>query len=678
DLYHHYVRVHNLFIHCRPHISFVRIEPIVGALIVPVPLYRMGPSTILSIVPLSAAVLKLGSTISYEFFRHNEMPEKLRLLNAQLQLFNSFLEEVLRESGVLKTPSRFDYPGTESITEALEECKEFLEHYKTKLSTRRRYGEEAQRTWPLTGPDSPQLEDFHKRIDRHYVELQHWTMRVLQTDLAGLQSSMSTRAPLTMVEASNGETLKTSFTRIIPLQISPQIHLIPEPPSEMPTADASPLSNRVPGLRPSSRVPSIASIPELPPSAFPDRRQSFSLGRHRPGNTSSIAGPVTELLSGRGHDGAGINLYIGKRGPWEFVPDNYKLSKLDEAMVVEWLRDRRRIKHYIPRGTRGIPFTKPNDSKLELSFLPRGSKHQFEIIDGTTIEIIRDIPKYQFSHKSDWKIFQRRVRARAYLEIIPVVRIHREAEINNAMGVHLKVWGGVDLDNEPTLSFADLGESQFNSHVEYKLCWFKTTPELRGVNRVILWPHPPGSDLEHRPQPQGPGRPASTIGPVAGGMPWNPNQSMPSRSQSISAPPAALYQCKGVRPSGDVRALGYLEIEFENSELRDDFLRACFEAHHPGSRTPRGNTSVSDSLPSTSLRSTPSQPKSCTSSSDHTLRELEGDMEIHTTPPTSIRPWPSSEEVHHNALSPFALPQPAIQELEALEVLKADVEGHHA
>ncbi|KAI1084871.1 hypothetical protein F5B20DRAFT_591904 [Whalleya microplaca] len=634
----------------------------------------MDPGTIVSIVQLSASVLKLGSKISHEFFGNDRIPEKLRLLNTRLQLFNGFLEEILRESAASGTPSRFDYPGTESIIKTLTDCKKFLDHYETTLSAKSRFGGAAQRIWLLTGPDSSRLEDFHKRIDQHYTELQHWTMRALHRDFAGLRSSIPTRAPIPILEASNNEILQASSTNDTSLQFSCQSTLIPELPAEIPIVHASSLPNKSPGLGPPSRTPSIASIPELPQSAFPARGQSYFFSPNSPYHKSPTSGPVAQLLS-RGHDTATINLYIGKRGPWGFTFKNYKVSDLDEMRVVEWSGDGVRIKHFISRGTRGIPFTKHKDNKLEVSFLPREAKHQFEITDETTTEVIQDRPRYQFDHKTDREIFQRRVRSREYLEMIHVVRIHREGERNIAIGVHCKVWRRDALDNEPTFSFAALEKGQANHHVEYKIRWFKKTPELKGDNKVVLRVYSPESDLDYGPQPHEPEKRSLTIGLVVRRMSGSPNQPTQSRLPSVSAPPLMLYEFKGMKPPDDARDLGYLEFEFENSKLRENFLNACFEAHHPGSRTWRRNTSMSESISSSSMHSTPSQPASWTSSSNQTLHEVMGDTGIHATPPTSTRPWPS-QEVHFNTLSPFALPQPAIHELEALEMSKVDNDVH--
>ncbi len=68
----------------------------------------------------------------------------------------------------------------------------------------------------------------------------------------------------------------------------------------------SPHSTRSPRLVPSSRTSSLASIPELPPNILGDLRQHSDSSRRPSSRTSStIQGPVMELLRSHGHQSSG-------------------------------------------------------------------------------------------------------------------------------------------------------------------------------------------------------------------------------------------------------------------------------------------------------------------------------------------------------------------------------------
>ncbi len=122
----------------------------------------MDPGTALAVLQLSASVLRLGSTVAYEFMGHGEkVPQKLRNLNQRLQTFNTFLNQILQLS------KGQEFPGLEAIRQTLQDCKDFLKQNETTLSTRSRFGAAPQRIWLSTGPGSSRIDEIHTKFDHH-------------------------------------------------------------------------------------------------------------------------------------------------------------------------------------------------------------------------------------------------------------------------------------------------------------------------------------------------------------------------------------------------------------------------------------------------------------------------------------------------------------------------------
>lgn len=134
------------------------------------------PGTILAVVRLSTSVLTLGRDIAFEFFGPERAPEKLGHLNTRLQILNDFLERVLAQPGSPDKLSTTRFPGSISIEKTLKECKEFLENYRSLLLEPGSLGATARRVRLIVGPDASRIDEFHRRIDQHYAELQQWQM----------------------------------------------------------------------------------------------------------------------------------------------------------------------------------------------------------------------------------------------------------------------------------------------------------------------------------------------------------------------------------------------------------------------------------------------------------------------------------------------------------------------
>lgn len=222
----------------------------------------------------------------------------------------------------------------------------------------------------------------------------------------------------------------------------------------------------------------------------------------------------------------------------------------------------------MPPGPKQIPYTQPNNSKNEVTFLPHDSEHLLEI---TTPENgaknIKDRVRYQFTHKADRDIFQRQVRARQTLHSMQVLRIHTSREKCVARNDHLKVWSRNDRDMEPTFSFPYLGKNEpGHQHVEYKIRWFRKEPERRGDTQLRLYPYSEDTNLSY-------GRTTSIddsnkksqnvksiIRRMSGSSYVLPTSSSPSNSSNSTL----LYDGKGTPAPEDLK-LRYLEFEFQNS-----------------------------------------------------------------------------------------------------------------
>lgn len=218
----------------------------------------------------------------------------------------------------------------------------------------------------------------------------------------------------------------------------------------------------------------------------------------------------------------------------------------------------------VPLGPRGIPYTKPKNPKIEVTFLPHSSEHWFEITTSSDeTKRLSEKARYQFTQKADRDIFQRQVRVRQYLQMVEVVKIHTWKERNVAMDVHLKVWARNNQDIDPTFSFAYLGQTEPNHHVEYKIRWFKKEPERKGDTRLILRPYSEDTDLGYGPAADDPGKKGGHIKGLIRRMSGSPNVAFASHSPSIGHSPVVLYEGKGKAAPEDEK-LGYLDIEFQS------------------------------------------------------------------------------------------------------------------
>ncbi|KAK5632565.1 hypothetical protein RRF57_008279 [Xylaria bambusicola] len=147
----------------------------------------MDAGTALAIVQLSASVLKLGRDIAFEFVGPEGVHKKLKHLNTRLQILNTFLGEVLEQPGSPDKLSTTQFPGSESIAKTLRECKSFLEQYKSLLSETPGRSTTAQRLLLTIGPDASRIDEFHKKIDQHYAELEQWRIGGLSNRIHNLQ-----------------------------------------------------------------------------------------------------------------------------------------------------------------------------------------------------------------------------------------------------------------------------------------------------------------------------------------------------------------------------------------------------------------------------------------------------------------------------------------------------------
>jgi hypothetical protein len=276
---------------------------------------------------------------------------------------------------------------------------------------------------------------------------------------------------------------------------------------------------------------------------------------------------------------------LGQRA-WNFNAGCCNVSEVEGIKIVEWHNQTTKIKHFrklrnlcwlnwfnlniVPPGTTRIPHTKPNDTKCEVSFIPKGTKHSVEVFENNTCSLIATTPRYLFSHKPDRETFQRKLRGRKYLEMIQAKIIHSERDKYIAKDVHLKVWCRDELDEEPTFSFSHHEEGQINHNVEYKVRWFKRTVEAKGDHRLILRVYSQESDLEYGPKAEEPSRRASTFGNMIRRKSGGSSQ---SRSPSMSPALSTLYDTKGITPPASVHDLGYLDIEFQSSKCKSPPFR---------------------------------------------------------------------------------------------------------
>lgn len=186
-------------------------------------------------------------------------------------------------------------------------------------------------------------------------------------------------------------------------------------------------------------------------------------------------------------------------------------------------------------------------------------QHVFEVTENGVFFEISERPRYHFNHKPDRESFQRRFRGCQYLEIIQAKVISEGGRLV-AKDVHLKVWSRGELDEEPTMSFAHHGAKEINHQVEYKIRWFKKTPEVRDSTKLVLRTYSLESDLDYGvlPEEQSTKR-FGIIRRLSG-------SSSKSRSPSVNGLLQPLYDAntKGITPPRAVQELRSIEIEFQS------------------------------------------------------------------------------------------------------------------
>ncbi|KAI0436655.1 hypothetical protein F4803DRAFT_541482 [Xylaria telfairii] len=650
------------------------------------------PGTILAVVRLSASVLTLGHDIALEFFGPERAPEKLGHLNTRLQILNNFLERILAQPGSPDKLSTTKFPGSISIEKTLKECKEFLENYRSLLLEPGSLGATARRVRLIVGPDASRIDEFHRKIDQHYAELEQWQMGSLAAGIdelriliTSVRESIPGASTINQPAYSNETTSELGYHPIHHTSATTSTDLLPNQHLLSPTIHTSPV------LRAPSRNPSLSSIPELPPAAiqnpsFPiieSGPDTSSVGRHiNYGNLGPA--PISRSSWDVPSPGNSITLVVGAReDELQFSLDGYQVYDDGTARIIESFnhQTQTRVRHYLPEETKRIPFTKPEDTRMEVTFLPRRSKHKFEITTQDGPKSILDEFSYQFTYKVDRERFQRQVRLRQFLQIVRVVRIHTSEEKNIAMDVHLKVWARNEDDTAPTISFAWLGENGSKHHVEYIIRWFKNEPERRGKKRprLILRPYTEDTDLSYRSATDDPSRRSSTFREFRRRVSSASSMSFASRSTSVSNFPGVLYEWNGKIPPDHIRALGYLEIEFDNVALREKFVNACFEAHPPGPYSPRratiGSETDSFSANQTSIFSSCSPAISQATTPQQSVNELDATVCPVELPSPAI---PRHIPIQFDNPNPFTMPDaaaPISYELEAGEMSPTDTHG---
>ncbi|KAI0193734.1 hypothetical protein EV127DRAFT_509841 [Xylaria flabelliformis] len=446
-----------------------------------------------------------------------------------------------------------------------------------------------------------------------------------------------------------------------------------------------------PVLRAPSRNPSLIPIPELPPAAIPN--SSFSSRESR--SKTSLVGrnihygslgpasisPSSLIVPSFGHS---ITLIIGAKEELRFSLDAYQVHEDGTARIIECFSSQTRVRHHLPSENVRIPFTKPEDVRMEVTFLPRRLKHKFEITAPDGLRSILDEFSYQFTYKADRENFQRQVRIRQYLQMVRAMRIHTLEERDIAMDIHLKVWARSESDTYPTISFAWLGRDRWKHHVEYIIRWFRNEPERRGEKRprLIMHPYTEDTDLSYRLAGDDPGKKNSTVKDFKRRMSVGSTISFASRSTLVNYSSRVLYEGKGKIAPDHVRELGYLEIEFDNVTLREKFVNACFEAHSSAPPTSRRATLGSDTdsfgANQASVFSSRSPTVSHTTTPQHSVSELDATVCPVELPSPAI---PRHIPIQFNKINPFEMPDAAVPiryELEASELSPTDTLGQEA
>ncbi|KAI1108282.1 hypothetical protein F5Y14DRAFT_445580 [Nemania sp. NC0429] len=546
--------------------------------------------TIIAIIQLSGAVLKLGRDIANEFFSAGA-PERLKHLNSRLQTLNETLERVLAPHGSRHLTTKF--AGSKSIEKTLKECKTFLEGYKSLLAETRRRRSVAQHVLLVIGPDAERIDEFHKKIDQHHIELSQWRMESIDGKLDILISHRrlsSTAGDLPLQPRNVLDPISEFPPAAPPYQATPSYE------SEPTAAQNSWNSPPVPNYEDESTVVrNNQTVPIYDGASTTTRNNSWSsptVSNHdiRPKQPfrNSWNGPGIGPTQAIPH-GHYVTIQLGVREGLQFTPDACRVYMDNKVWIADWSSPQIRVRHILPSGPRRIPYTKPNTN--EVTFLPHNSEHQLEI---TTPEYgaksIKDRIKYVFTHKEDRDRFQRQVRTRENLQVIQVVRIHTSREKNVAIGAHLKVWSRNDHDTEPTFSFPYLGRD--HQHVEYKVRWFRKEPEKRKETLLRLYPYSEDVNLSYGPPGDVPNDKNQAIRNRIRRMSGISSAPSTSRSSFTSSDSAVLYDCQGSQPPADFK-LKYLEFEFQSSVLREKFVSACYEAHHRSSSS-RPPTIVSE------------------------------------------------------------------------------------
>ncbi|KAI1120845.1 hypothetical protein F5Y10DRAFT_272672 [Nemania abortiva] len=626
----------------------------------------MDAGTIIAIIQLSASVFKLGREISSEFFVPDSTPDKLRHLNTRLRILNEFLETNLERPGSPDKLPTTRFSGLIAIEKTLKECKTFLEDYRSLLLKTTGPTATAQRVMLKVGPSASRIDDFHKKIDRHYAELGQWQIGSLADKMDELYTLInSLREAIPVASTNSIPTFPNSYQTHATPQITsyPGLNITTPAMADLPANQQPLISPRTrisPVLRAQPPTPSLNSFPEPPPATIP----SYSIQPAEGGSvTSSIGmqsydgsiGPAQSSLWSASLSGNYITLLLGTKEELRFSPDVYKVYTDDRGRIIDWFSPQIRVRHFLPSGTKGIPYTKPKNPKIEVAFLPHGSEHSFEVTTASEgIKRTSEKCRYQFTNRMDREIFQRQVRTRQYLQTVEVLKIHTPQEKNVAVHVHLKVWSRNDQDVDPTFSFAYLGPNEPNHHVEYKIRWFRREPERKGDKRLILQPYSEDTDLSYGPASDDTSRKSisGTLKDIRRRMSTSPVTTFTSHSPSTGHPPVVLYDGKGRAAPEEVK-LGYLDMEFQTLGIREKFVNSCYEANHHTSRRATSEIEMPSSNPP-SLFSLGSSGASQATTPQHSISELEG-----LSPATELDG--SSHPVEMSALEySLRLPSPAI------------------
>ncbi|KAI1179808.1 hypothetical protein F4777DRAFT_532080 [Nemania sp. FL0916] len=634
----------------------------------------MDPGTILAIIQISASVFKLGREISLQFFGPDKAPERLKHLNSRLRILNDLLQQITVQKGSPDKLSTTRFPGSDSIENTLRDCGDFLRHYKALILEQ---GSFAQQVKLIAGPDASRIDEFHRKIDQHYAELGQWRMVLLHD-----------RVDEILARVNNLRGQETGLG-IIPYTVPPPYH----PPST--SAPATPDINitPIPGDLSTSPIripprprPQSQQLNTIPESQFGENEIGSPNGStHRPSHDSGRP-PTVLSPSCPPSPGHYVTLCMGAKEPLVFSLDAYSVYEEEGIRIIEWACPQLRVRHFLPPGNRRIPYTKPNHTKIEVTFLPHqgsDSEHQCETITSNETRTTRTKIRYQFIHKTDRERFQRDIRVREYLEMVQVFKIHTSKARDVAVDVHIKVWARHNHDMGPTISFAYLGKYGQSYHCEYKIRWFRKELEKKDGSggkdhkRLILYFYSGDTDLSYGPATDDSNKKGEALTTkIKRRMSIGSTSSSVSRSPPIGHP-ATLYDWKSETPPDDVKKIGHLDIEFRKEALRDKFINACYYAHPASSGRP---TSMSDTeslgANAASLFSVGSPTGTHLTTPQRSISELEGvypAAELSSAPrymdPIELPSpdIPASRPIQFNNPYPFLMPPAARQNTYELE-----------